>query len=256
MSVTEERFRQGTGERYLKNGKVRCQAVAKGKLRKLREETGNKDLTSEEAWPAAQCEWPAEEGAFACELHGGASTTLQPKSLLDFMPMDLREMAREFEQSPDITTNQRDTIIALIVRNSQLFEELYDALSTKSVKQIHKYLDLIESGDIVVGTRGIREILKAAYDERETWNEFRENSKTIGKLIETQLKVFDKMQQIATVDQVLALLERLNDIMQSVVTRYITDPDLRNTIMLEFSRQARDKVGMAGPGVDVSRLNG
>ncbi|HMN10715.1 MAG TPA: hypothetical protein PKD55_00150 [Bellilinea sp.] len=255
MGVTEERFRQGTGERYLRNGKVRCQSIAKGKLRRLREQTDNPDLTADEAWPIAQCEWPAVEGTFACELHGGASPAAQPKSLLDFMPVDLREMAREFEQNPDVT-NQRDAIIALMSRNSQLFQELYDTLSTKAIKKIWGYLDMIEEGDVVRGVRGIQSVIKATQEERETWGEFRQNVTTIGKMIETQMKVFEKMQQIATVDQVLALLEGITEIMESVVNSYIEDQSQRDRIMLEFSRRAREKVGTAGPrSIDFPKLS-
>jgi hypothetical protein len=241
MSVTEDRFRDNTGERYLANGKIRCQSVSKTKLKQLRIERGDPTLRPEDVWPAAQCSWAAIEGVFACELHGGKSPNANKRSLEEWMPLDLREKLQALEQNKDQILNRDNEIKQLIARNAQLYESLDDlVLTSEAYVAVVEARRKIQAGEIVEAGILLDIALKDHISEREIRSEIRENIKLIDKLTITQFNIRKDLKTMATIDQIRNLLEGMYKAFLRVAAKYIPEASLRSDASREFAEAMRD----------------
>lgn len=213
MNLTERRFHEGLGERYMKGDPttVRCQATSKTKLRKFREERGNPDLTSDDLWPEAQCGWPAVNGTYACDLHNGKSKEVATRktSVFEYMPVDLRAIAESFVNNPELFSRYTE-IIQMMTRTAQLFDDLKYGLGAEGFwESIQDGLKQISEGDIVSGSELIGDALHRSQNEHEIWDEIRENAVIIDKLTRTQFSIEKDLQTMATREQLFAMVGNL-----------------------------------------------
>lgn len=264
VGTLERRFNEGTGTRYLKDGKtVRCQGRAKGQLnalrRRIREELHDTGLSQDDiderleelnkdpdfGWPETQCTWSAVPGAFGCSLHGGDSPGAAKTSIVDWMPVDLQEVARELAQNPEYAS-QQDPILVLQTRNAELLSRLHERVGGKDLmKELWKGLEEIRKGEVKKGADRIAEVLYYSDSEENAWNEVRANLGLGSKLVETQLKVFEKMKQLATTDQVMSVVVGMSEDALDVIKTFVADPQLRSMMQAALLEKYKNRTGIA-----------
>lgn len=232
MSVTEDRWRAHTGQRYCGDGRVRCQALAKGKLRRLRARANDWESDSETFWPEAQCMRAAVPGTFACRLHGGLSPAATPRTLEDMMPLDLAEKYRLIRSNPEYLS-RRDEIELLQARVYQLVERLDPDLGHST------QWDLVESatrslqqGDPTTALGTLREALQIAQDEQKSWSEIRDIMGSLKDLTNTQIKTIKEMRLMATTEEVGRLMVALQKFLMDLGDKYFGDDAAQRTRFL------------------------
>jgi hypothetical protein len=198
MPISEKRWREASGERYLKNGVTfRCQAVSKTRLRLRREETGNPELTAEDVWPHLQCIRAALEGVYLCKYHGGMSSGMKKHSVLAFASGSLQETLSILLESPDYLSTKKEILLmrAYIWKLVQELEGLGGAAVWGSILSA---VDIIEGGDIAKGARIIREAAESRKLDQETLNEIRNTTKVLQGLTNTEVTSAEKLQTMAS----------------------------------------------------------
>ena len=243
-SVSEKRWHEGLGKRYMEGdvNRVRCQAVAKGKLRQIRLKRNDPDLTSSDVWPEAQCTRGAIEGTFLCNFHGGTSPQIVKKSLMDFMPIDLQEKFQVFVDNPDLM-NRYIEIATLQSRNAQLLERMEDMeIGKEAYYGIVDAVRLIRSGEVELGTESILGALRDVRDEPVMWDEIRNNTKMIDTLTRTQVGLEKDYSLMSSMDQVRSMIEGIYLAVQRVLTTYVQDESVRQLMIREIAAAIRGKL--------------
>lgn len=241
MGDLELRFRNATGERYLKNGKVRCQGSSKLKIKQLRIKYGDPELTKEDLWPECQCTWAAEEGTFGCHLHNGGNLNNNKKVLADWMPIDLREKLQILEANKDQIFNRDNEIAQLIARNAQLYESMDElVLGEEAYSAVAEARKSLASGDAAAAALALDIALRDVRTEREVMQEMRENIKLIDKMTITQFNIRKDLKLMATIDQVKGLLEGMYRGFESIASEYIPDDKMRAKAVYQFATLIRD----------------
>lgn len=237
-SVTEQRYREGSGEKFLVDGRVRCQALSKAKMRKYREEMDDYITPKEDLWPECQCVKAAEPGAFACRWHGGATpkkTSKQPRSLMDVMPLDLADMMRTLMENPQYL-NRREDIVLIQTRVWQLMQELQDvAGSDEAWGSVAEALIELRKGNETEALLLLEVALKDVDRTKEIWDEVRKNELLIKELTNTQVRTAKDLQQMATTEQVMATVMNLYELVVNWAEKYIDEPTKRSQALQELS---------------------
>lgn len=236
MSTTEQRFRDGTGQRYLQNGKTRCQSVSKTKLKQIRLDKDDPSLSSDDVWPDAQCTWPATEGTFVCTLHGGKSPNVRKQSIADWMPYDLRQKVESLSVNKDAILNRDREIEQLLARNAQLWEEMDDlVISAEGYQTVGEALKTLRAGDVGSAIRLLEIALNDEKTRRESMIEIRENVKLVDKLTLTVFNIRKELKMLATVDQIRNLLESLYVGFRRIAVEFIPDSTMQNEAIHQFA---------------------
>lgn len=239
MPICERRFREGTGEKYLNNGGIRCQAVSKSKLRQWRIEYADEDATAEDTWPETQCPKPAEPGAFACRFHGGQTPKKlanAPKSILDTMPLDLAEKLKTLMQNPQYWSRRED-IMLMQARNWELMEELQESTgNTEAWDYVHEAIVALKRGRENEALLLLEEAKEHTDRRKEVWKEVRQNENVIKELTNTQVRTVKDLKQMATAEQVSAVLLNLYDIVANGAQKYIHDPNARSQYLRDIAK--------------------
>lgn len=242
LTKTEIRWRDGTREtRYLKDGEtIRCQAVAKQKLRAIRVARGldpeDTAIKPDDVWPEAQCERPAVPGKLVCggrAGHGGNSMSVPYHMLvLESMPVDLREKMEALMENPEIISRRLE-MIELSARNLQLFEDMRDDKKTGSDldKELHKVLELLDMGELDRGHKKLQELLEGQSTQRKRWDEIRANTLILKDLSRTETNTIQTFRQMISSDQFLSALMSIADAVKDAVEKYIHEPTVRNEVI-------------------------
>lgn len=241
ISTSEKRFRDGLGERYLRDDiTIRCQAVSKTKLRKFRIEKGNMELTSDDAWPEGQCVRAANTGTFLCSLHGGKSVGIVKKNpTIAILPIDLQEKIQILMENPDYI-NREMQIWEILAMNAQLYERLGEVGGGEATfDDIFDCLVMIEGGQIMDGLRRIREILASEKAQREIRDEIRANMSLLKELTRTQVSTAKELRTMATTDQVMALTEGIVDDFITNVKDVVEDKKISDKLIDNFVRAVK-----------------
>lgn len=241
MGDQEERFRDSSGVRYLKNGKVRCQGCSKTKIKQLRIQREDPSLRAEDLWPDAQCEWPAVDGTFGCELHGGKSPNANKRSLTDWMPIDLREKIEILEQNKDQLFNRDNEIAQLIGINAQLYESMDElVIGVEGYAAVIEAKKQLASGDVAAAMVLLNIVLNDTRTEREIRAEMRENIKLIDKLTITQFNIRKDLKLMATIDQVRNLLHGMYQAFERIAIEFIPDEKQRSRAIFQYATHMRE----------------
>lgn len=226
ISKPEERFKENSGERYTSAGKVRCQALAKSKIRRWREAYEDYDTPSELLWPECQCEQTAIEGQYVCYFHGGLTprTVNPPRTILDVMPMGMAEKYKAITESPDYISRQEDINLMKLRRNLLLEELSKEADSEEVWGLVHEAVVKLKKGDSINALDYLERATKVVDNKKEVWNEIYRVEKLLGEITTVQMKTAKDLQSMATVEQVNALMSTVINLINSGAKNYIPDP--------------------------------
>lgn len=243
ISRSEKRFREGQGKRYTKDGRIRCQAVSKAFLRKIRDEKSDPNIKSDDVWPRGQCNKSAAEGYYLCPYHGGRSRNANRHEISDYLPPDMYALFEKVRNSPSLLSRYEDIAI-LKSRTVQLLERAA-GLNTgpKIARLIAKGVEFIEQGDI---NRGVLIIKKAVTDmsaDAEIWDEIRKNSETISKLHNTQVATEKELRQNLTREQYIAALNYIYQMLLEGAQEVVTNQDERSKLLTRYAGGIRQLIG-------------
>lgn len=247
ISKPEVRFKEGSGERFLKDGKtIRCHAQAKSKIRKWREEFQDEDTPTDYLWPECQCERPACEGQYVCRYHGGKTprTANPPRTILDIMPMELAEKFKMVMEEPDYISRQED-IYLIKARVRMLVDELNNyANSEESWGYVSEALNKLKKGETVKAVDYLERALRDVQGSQETWNEIYKTEKLLGDMTTIQVKTAKDLQTMASVDQVQALMATVISLITSGAKVYIPDPMERSRFTTTLASEINNLMGL------------
>lgn len=243
-TTSERRFREGLGERYLKTNpnKVRCQGCSKTKLRLLRQKYQDPTLSPDDLWPEAQCEWGALEGAFLCNLHGGATTTIRKRTIEEFMPLDLREKFETFRDNNSELLNRASEIAQFKARNAELYESLDSdlVLGEEAYAAVAEARKLLLKSEIVAAAALLDIALSDRRTEKEVWNEIRSNVTQINAMTTTYLNVLKEFKLMTPLEQMSGFLDGFFRGIQLLVKSHIHDPHDQAEFMRQIGQMIRD----------------
>ncbi len=241
LPTLEKRFRDGKGKQYLRDGiTIRCQAVSKTNLRRMRVERGDLNLTSDDVWPEGQCPLAAEPGQFGCNFHGGGSALKSGRNVaLDVIPIDLRQKIEILQQNPDYI-NREMQIWEILGMNAQLYERMGElGGGPDSYEKILDGLNMIANGNQAKGIEAIREIILSEQSQRELRDEIRINTTLLGNLTKIQVSTAKELKTMATTDQVMAMVEGIVDDFITIVKDVIPDKTTADRLVDRFVRAVR-----------------
>lgn len=240
MSITEKRFVEGSGERYLADGRIRCQAVSKGRLRKWREEHEDYDIEAEATWPETQCIKAAEEGYYACKWHGGRSKRKKgPKTIFDTMPQDLAAKLQTLYENPDYISRRED-ILLVKARQWELLEKLDDELpGDEAWGMVEDGLHKIRLGEDLSGVYLIEQALLSVKKQKDIWDEIYKSQNILKDLTNTQVKTAKELRLMASQEQVMHMIASIYEIMLEKADQFIDDENQRNRYIESVSADIR-----------------
>ena len=237
MNITEERFRKGLGAQFMADNRtVRCQGTSKNQVRRWREENHDYETPTEDLWPDCQCTRGAVPGAFACKWHGGITKSKNPpRSMLDVLPIDLAGKFKTLVDNPSYIS-RRDEIALIQARNWELMEELdQETGSEESWGMVTEALVQIKRGNHIVAHEILENALKGIHKQTSIWQEIRANSLVLKDLTNTQIRTAEKLQAMATVEQVSALIKNILGAITDGAAKYIDDKGARNQFLLDIA---------------------
>jgi hypothetical protein len=251
----ELRFKQGKGVRFTKTGRVRCQAVSKGKVRRLQEALG-RVLAKEEKWPACQCGNTASLGKYACHRHYHGTNTsslaharrmTEMASLSDYIKGELAYKYQTAISDPELL-NQRRNISVLEARNAELLEDLSAAGLTQKDKlaALRKAMHMIQSGDVREGAELALEIVGDLERQKEGWDEIRKNAAVIKDLTNAEMNRQKEMRLTLTAEQVIAKFEQFTNLVMEALEKNVKDARVIEGVYSYILRASRDTFGTAG----------
>lgn len=227
--VAQLRFGEGSGERYMADGiTVRCQAVSRAYLKRIREECGNPDLSSSDVWPNGQCHRPAEPGAFLCKFHGGHSPAIYRRAVIQYMPIDLARIVDALLEDPDYLSRRLE-ICLLQGRITQLYRELSEGgrPNRSVIAEINSAVEMIQNGSVEEGISVIRSALERRASEGEIWKEIMALIDLLQSVTRTEVRSLYTLRAMASAEQVMALVEGIASVFIGLVKRYVAPNDYR-----------------------------
>jgi hypothetical protein len=236
---------------------VRCQAVSKTKLRRIRVERGldpdDKSVGPDDVWPEAQCERPAFRGKLLCGGkggHGGDSVSVPEFDMLSFMPVDMQDMLRAVMSNPHLLS-RRFEMHQLLARIMLLYKKLADdeALGDTSLTIIQQALIDIAKGEVVKGTLAIQIALDKRINERDTYREIFSAMSLLKDMTKTEVSSIKELRGVVTQEQVIALLIGVADDVNKALEEHIDDPRTRQQIAESVDRDTRRRFNASIGGV-------
>lgn len=225
MIKTEQRFREGSGEKYMADGqRVRCQAQSKAKLRQWRAVNQDYTTPNDDIWPDCQCVRGAVPGAFTCKLHGGLTPAKdKPQSLMDVIPFDLSEKFKIIMNNPDYISSRND-IMLMILRQWDLVEKLGEESGTKEDwEKVNDAFKLLKNGDLVKASTLLDSALNSHKNKKDIWDEIYRVEGVVRDLRTTETKVAKELRLMASAEQVSRLMDRVFAIITRGIDKYVTD---------------------------------
>lgn len=240
MTISERRFREGKGVHYLKNGSIRCHAISKTKVRAWRLEHNDEETPTQELWPDCQCGRAALPGLFLCKYHGGLTRKAgnkNPKSILDVVPVDLRNKLKTLFDSPDYISRKQD-ILLLKARQWELLENLNSTLGGQDAWElVHDAIEQLRSGEVDVAETLLEQATDSIRQEKEIWDEVYRAETIIKDLTTAEVKNAKELRSMVTAEQVMALVSKIYDTIAESLEKYIEDPkDRREALYYIGSR--------------------
>lgn len=247
MNKTEHRWREGSGEKYLQDGRVRCQSQSKTKLRRWREEYDDYVTPNDDIWPECQCPLAAVDGFFVCHYHGGRTpTSRKPRSILDVAPIDLVDKLETLLENP-MYIDRKEDIMLIQARTWQLVESLRDDVGSEEAwGMVTEAIVALNGGDDVSALALLKDAQQYHAKEKEVWREIRQNDNVLKDLTNTQVKTAKELQQMITAEQMGVLILSLQSLLQDSVEKYIKDEDEQVRFLRHVSAEIA-KLANIGP---------
>jgi hypothetical protein len=247
--ITERRFREGSGEKYLGTGGIRCQGLAKTKVRKWREENDDYVTPTDTLWPECQCTRPAVVGMFACKWHGGITSKNKnnPKNTMEVLPVDLVPYYEAVRTNP-LIVSRRTEIELLMARNLQLLDEIDEQTgSEESWATVFEALVELNRGEVQKTAYLLEKALAGKEKTDEAWREIRTNSKLLGELTNTQMRTSKELRLMATHEQVDSLMTGIMAAIIDVATKQIKEDAKRIEFITTISNRFGRLTGKGDP---------
>ena len=224
MNITEERFRQGTGQKFLQDGRIRCQGLSKGQIYKWREEHDDWATPSSELWPECQCVKAAELGLYACYWHGGRTPKkINPTTLYDTLPIDLAEKFKILITDPAYIS-RKENIAVLRSRQWEILEKLQARSDSEETwGTVADALYELQKGHEDIAATLLKEALANIDDGKNLWDEYYKVDKILNDTTGVEVKTAKELQSMATAEQVGRLMNRIYEILTSGAEKYIND---------------------------------
>lgn len=254
MPITEVRFRDGSGERYMSDGvTVRCQAVTKEKLKEIRERENNPNLTRDDVWPEAQCKRAAVPGKLLCGGrggHGGGSSSVPTHDYLDFMPVDLREKMQLLIDNPQILSRRME-IMQLMARILVLYERMQtnESLGIFSLSHIQEGLDEIKKSNFEKGAAMIQATLDSRLVEAESYAEVRQTMALLKDMTKVEIGSIKEMKQVVAFDVLISVVQGIAASLQEAVSQYVGDERTQQLIIGAVDRTIARRLNTRLPRV-------
>lgn len=232
MNITEQRYREDSGERFLKNGEIRCQALSKSQIRRYREEHDDWATPNEDLWPECQCPKAAEPGMYACYFHGGKTANPRPmRSLMDVLPIDLGEKVKILLSDPAYISRKED-IAVLRARQWELLDKLRNLTdSEESWGAVSDALFELQKGNEDIAANLLKEALNTSKEGTNLWREYYDVEKILKDVTATEVKTAKELQSMATAEQVGRLMNRIYEILMSGAEKYIDDKQQQSAFL-------------------------
>lgn len=229
LTTTEIRFRDGEGERYLKNGNIRCQAVSKTRLHRLRLERDDFDSPPEAFWPEAQCEKPAMPGVFVCHFHGGRSPRYKaPRGIFDVLPVDLRRNFQVMLDNPDYIS-RKDDILLTKTRQWQLLEQLTEQVGSEAAwEMVYTAAQLLRSNEVAEALALLEQAIETTKTEKEVWKEVYQTQAVLKDLTNTEMKSAKELRLMVTSEQVMVLVNNIYAAITEGAEKYIKETEAQS----------------------------
>lgn len=253
-NIGERRFNEGLGVRYMGDAKtIRCQGNSKNQLRKLRAERNDWESPSEDFWPDAQCSMPAEPGLYVCKFHGGMSRKKEPRTVLDMVPIALRQKLEMVQDNPNYLDRSSD-IYLLEARKLELLERLSDNPGqAEAWGMVGDALYNLRKGELIQAENLLDEAMQHSDAEKEIWKEITGLAGSQQVIASTQAKVMKDLKLMVTMEQVMYLISVVQRSLGEATERFIDDPRTRQAVVDYVSRRLLDASG-SSPTTTVERL--
>ncbi len=254
MSITEQRYREGSGERLCKNGEIRCQAISKTRVRHYREEHDDWVTPVQELWPECQCPKAAEQGMFACYFHGGRTAEPRPlRTIMDVLPLDLGEKVKILLSDPSYISRKEDIAI-LRARQWELLEKLQAKTDSEEAwGAVADALFELRHGNDGVASDLLKQALDTAKEGSNIWQEFYNVEKILKDVTVAEVHTAKELQSMATAEQVGRLMSRIYDILTAGAEKYIEDKQ-RQSAFLRFIAGELNRATNVSPATVIQLL--
>lgn len=229
MNITEKRFLEASGQRYMADGiTLRCQAVSGTQVAKLQAERDDYDSPMEAFWPEAQCSRRVVPGMYVCKYHGGRQIAHKGLRMLDTMPIDLADKIRQLSENPSYLSS-RDEILLMQARVWQLVEKLdsEEVGSEEAWEMVGLAIKRLRKGDTVSALDFLEQALEKTALERDTWREIKTTTETLADLRSTQTKTIKEMRMWASMEQVSNLVLNIQQIITDAGEKFIDNDSER-----------------------------
>lgn len=256
MSLTEERFRTGAGEKYCKNGKIRCQGTSMSQVRKWREEFNDDVTPIDELWPECQCPNAAVDGFFVCSFHGAKGARAQgqrPRDIMDLLPIDLSEKFQVLADNPNYLTRY-EAIVLLNARVWELVEGLGEKIGgAEAWGSVSEALQCVKRDDTTSAIYYLEKALDDTRGIKDTWKEILEIESTLNRTVDTEVKTAKELRVMASMDQVMGMISGIQQAIMKASELYI-EPGKKQDFIYYMADRIR-KLTNSGAGTVINQLD-
>lgn len=236
----EQRFREGLGVQFLKDGRIRCHALAKNKVYQWRVAHDNDwETPSDELWPECQCHLGAEPGFYVCRFHGGETprTVNPPRSIADTLPDSLASKYAALMANPDYIS-RKEQIVLTVARQMELMEDLSEQAGNEEAwGMVAEAAVLLKQGETVQAEYLLDKALDYTNREKEIWREYYQTNSVLRDLTNTQVKTAKELKQMATTEQIQYLMQNMETIIVETGKRYVHDADKRREFIADVGAE-------------------
>jgi hypothetical protein len=244
-TISEQRFLEGSGVKYMQNGNVRCQALSNSQMRRWRMAHNDYDTPNEDLWPECQCPNASTPGLYVCRFHGGLRQRKDIKSIADVMPFDLGEKFKVLLEDPAYISN-RENIALLRARQWELLEQQADQVGNPEAWGIvSNALHELRRGNEQTAERMLEDALQSANNEHKAWEEMYRLETLLKDMKSAEVKTAATLKTMATAEEVGRLVARVYEILTSGAQKFIEDKHQQSYFLAYVARELTGAVGLS-----------
>ena len=199
------------------------------------------------------CQLPPVKGRTRCRFHGGASLsgiaspTFKHGRYSKVLPTGLRKKFEQAGRDPFLLSHEPELKL-LDVKLSELVQALGGSGGPHTLKALKERWQAFETARASNQTSlaevfltQIKDVLESDDSSSSLWQEILMVIETRRRLLESESKRLKDQQQTMQLEQLLAIIEFLVDVIRTSVNKY-ADPDTAQKILSEVSNSLRDLV--------------
>ena len=199
------------------------------------------------------CQLPPTKGRTRCRFHGGASlsgiasATWKHGRYSKILPTGLRKKFEQAGRDPFLLSHEPELKL-LDVKLGELVQGLGMSGGPRTLKALKERWQAFERARASdnkslaeVFLTQIKDVLESDDSSSSLWQEILTVIETRRRLLESESKRLKDQQQNMGLEQLLAIIEFLVDVIRTSVNKY-ADPDTAQKILSEVSNSLRDMV--------------